>query len=416
MINRLVTTYREKLGPGLMFAAVAVGVSHLVQSTRAGATYGLTLTGLIVIACLVKYPAFRFASEYAAASGKPLLHAYERQGKWAMWIYIIGFPLDMFIATAAIVLVTSGIFKHIFHTNMNDIWLSFIILASCAGLLLSGRYKLFENITKIIVVLFSILAVITAMLALPELDWQNNDLTGEIVFDRPTLLFMIAIAGWMPTGVSVSMFQSFWVCEKARSLGRPVTTAEARFDFNLGYISTIILAFCFVLLGTALMYNAGIETNASPSGFAAQLIDMFTQVIGRWAQPLIALAALAVMVSTVLAGLDACPRIAESVVRRLSPATKISSKNFHLLFLGSQVIGSTLILVFFLKSFKTFIDFATSVAFLSAPVLAWFNHRAIFSDEIEPALQPGQIMYAWSILGIVIMLAVAAYYIFTKIS
>jgi hypothetical protein len=31
----------KRLGPGLLFAAAAIGVSHLVQSTRAGALYGL---------------------------------------------------------------------------------------------------------------------------------------------------------------------------------------------------------------------------------------------------------------------------------------------------------------------------------------------------------------------------------------
>ena len=30
----------EKIGPGLMFAGAAIGVSHLVQSTRAGAEFG----------------------------------------------------------------------------------------------------------------------------------------------------------------------------------------------------------------------------------------------------------------------------------------------------------------------------------------------------------------------------------------
>ena len=117
----MLRTYREKLGPGLMFAAVAVGVSHLVQSTRAGAAYGLSLAGLLVFACLVKYPAFRFATEYSASSGKTLLHAYEQQGRWALLVYLVGFPLDMFLATAVIALVTSGIFKNIFFVDINDI-------------------------------------------------------------------------------------------------------------------------------------------------------------------------------------------------------------------------------------------------------------------------------------------------------
>ncbi len=415
MINKILRTYREKLGPGLMFAAVAVGVSHLVQSTRAGANYGLSLAVLIVIACLIKYPTFRFATEYSANTGKTLLHAYERQGRWALLVYLIGFPLDMFVATAAIVLVTSGIFKNVFFIELNDIWLSFIILACCASLLVSGRYKLFEGITKMVVVLFSILTIITASLTLPELHRQTVDLTREVVFDQTTILFMIAIAGWMPTGISVSMFQSFWVCEKALTADSRITAADARFDFNLGYISTIILALCFMLMGAALMYNTGIVIQASPSGFAAQLIDMFAQVIGNWARPIIALAALAVMLSTTLGSLDACPRISAAILRQLMPSMKIDSRDLHLVILIVQVVGSTLILVFFMTSFKAFIDFATSVAFISAPVLAWLNHRAIYSSEIDAKLQPGNFMRLWSFAGIAVMLTVAGYYIIIKL-
>ncbi len=36
-----VSSILKKLGPGLLFAGAAIGVSHLVQSTKAGADFGL---------------------------------------------------------------------------------------------------------------------------------------------------------------------------------------------------------------------------------------------------------------------------------------------------------------------------------------------------------------------------------------
>ena len=39
----------QKLGPGLLFAGAAIGVSHLVQSTRAGADFGWGLLCTLVI-------------------------------------------------------------------------------------------------------------------------------------------------------------------------------------------------------------------------------------------------------------------------------------------------------------------------------------------------------------------------------
>ena len=71
-------------GPGLLFAGAAVGVSHLVQSTRAGATYGLAMIAVVILASVVKFPAFRFGPQYAAATGHSLLDGYRRQGRWTL--------------------------------------------------------------------------------------------------------------------------------------------------------------------------------------------------------------------------------------------------------------------------------------------------------------------------------------------
>ena len=57
-------------GPGLLWAGSAIGVSHLVQSTRAGATAGFALAGVIIFALILKYPFFEFGPRYAAATGE----------------------------------------------------------------------------------------------------------------------------------------------------------------------------------------------------------------------------------------------------------------------------------------------------------------------------------------------------------
>ena len=43
----------SKLGPGLLFAGAAIGVSHLVQSTRAGADYGWGLVWALLLLSLI---------------------------------------------------------------------------------------------------------------------------------------------------------------------------------------------------------------------------------------------------------------------------------------------------------------------------------------------------------------------------
>ncbi len=80
-------SFRKTLGPGLLFAGTAVGVSHLVQSTRAGAVAGFGFAGVILIALIFKYPFFEYGPRYAAATGQSLVEGYRRIGAWALWLY-----------------------------------------------------------------------------------------------------------------------------------------------------------------------------------------------------------------------------------------------------------------------------------------------------------------------------------------
>jgi Mn2+/Fe2+ NRAMP family transporter len=75
------SNFWKVLGPGIIWAGAAVGVSHLVQSTRAGAGFGFELVALVLAANLLKYPFFEFGPRYAIASGESLIHGYLRMGK-----------------------------------------------------------------------------------------------------------------------------------------------------------------------------------------------------------------------------------------------------------------------------------------------------------------------------------------------
>ena len=75
--------FRKVLGPGLLYAGTAVGVSHLVQPTRAGAMFNFDLVWILVLANILKYPFFEFGTRYAVATGKNLVDGYA-----AVYIYL----------------------------------------------------------------------------------------------------------------------------------------------------------------------------------------------------------------------------------------------------------------------------------------------------------------------------------------
>ncbi len=65
MIQRTIQ-FLSTLGPGLLYAGAAVGVSHLVMSTQAGAMYQFLFLLLIPLIHVVKYPFFKYGPQYTA--------------------------------------------------------------------------------------------------------------------------------------------------------------------------------------------------------------------------------------------------------------------------------------------------------------------------------------------------------------
>ncbi len=107
------------LGPGLLYAGAAVGVSHLVQSTRAGAAYGFDLVWILILANVIKYPFYEFAPRYAVSTGNDLIKGYYKTGKWSLIFFGLITISTMFAITAAVAMVTAGLVDHIFNLNMD---------------------------------------------------------------------------------------------------------------------------------------------------------------------------------------------------------------------------------------------------------------------------------------------------------
>jgi hypothetical protein len=124
-----------------MMAATAVGVSHLVYSTQSGADYGFSLVWVIVLIVMLKYPAFRFAVDYASATERSLVTAYSKISKIALAWLAAGFFVDMFIATGAISLVTAGLIISVFKIPLSGPQVAVGLMILSAVVLLNGHYE-----------------------------------------------------------------------------------------------------------------------------------------------------------------------------------------------------------------------------------------------------------------------------------
>ena len=412
----VVALWLGRLGPGLLFAATAVGVSHLVQSTRAGAEFGLTLLVLILFACLVKYPAFRFGAEYAALTGRTVLSGYERQGRWLLALILLATFIEGVGVVPAVTLVTVGLGMNLLGTQVDAIIATVATVFVASFVLLVGRYRVLENITRVFVALFAILTVLATVAAIAGIN-PGQPLAAPFEFNEANLFFSVSVAGWMPIGLGGSIFLSAWVIARAKTSGQPVSARVALFDFHVGYVTSLVLAFCFLVMGTVVLLGREVEMAGSSAVFAALFVGIFTEAIGQWTELVVGVAAITVMLSTVLAVVDGFPRVYANVVTKLARGAGVpSEERLYQGFLWFQIVTSGFVLYMLPRSFGAFIDFITALGFLTGPVVAFMNHRIMFCGEIPPDRQPPKWIRCWSVAGTTILAVIFPIYLYFRLT
>ena len=414
--TRVVALWLGRLGPGLLFAATAVGVSHLVQSTRAGAEFGLTLLVLILFACAIKYPAFRFGAEYAALTGRTVLSGYERQGRWLLALILLATFIEGVGVVPAVTLVTVGLGMNLLGTQVDTIIATVATVFVASIVLLVGRYRVLENITRVFVALFAILTVLATLAAIAGIN-PGQPLAAPFEFNESNLFFSVSVAGWMPIGLGGSIFLSAWVIARAKTSGQPVSARVALFDFHVGYVTSLVLAICFLIMGTVVLLGREVEMAGSSAVFAARFVGIFTEVIGQWTELVVGVAAITVMLSTVLAVVDGFPRVYANVVTKLAKGAGVpSQERLYQGFLWFQIVTSGFVLYVLPRSFGAFIDLITALGFLTGPVVAFMNHRIMFCGEIPPDRQPPKWIRCWSIAGTTILAVIFPIYLYFRLT
>jgi Mn2+/Fe2+ NRAMP family transporter len=133
-----------------MFAGVAIGVSHLVFSTQAGANYGLSVAWLI-----------------------------------------FGFVGDMFTAAAAVALVMAGLLISIFDLPLTGPQVAIGLMVVSALILVNGQYTRTERIVKFLVLAFSVFIVVATIASLPQIGAGERAVFAGLEPSRALVAFAI---------------------------------------------------------------------------------------------------------------------------------------------------------------------------------------------------------------------------------
>ncbi len=245
-----------------------------------------------------------------------------------------------------------------------------------------------------------------------------EDFQPSTIFEGAGLALMISLIGWMPSGMEASTMHSIWAVEKMRNTKYHPTLRESLFDFNLGYIFTTVLALIFLAIGALTVYGSGQSLDGNSTQFSNKLLDVFTSNLGKWSFPVMAIAAFSTIYGTLITAWDAFTRSFVRGLRTFKFTTiqqNLEQQRFlhrnYTIFLIIIGVGSFILFYFSARSMIKILEGATIVAFITAPIIAYLNLRAMRGEEVPITHRPSQKMIIFCYTGLVAMISFSIFYL-----
>jgi Mn2+/Fe2+ NRAMP family transporter len=403
---------RKALGPGILVACAAVGGSHLVWSTRAGAQFGWSLVWLVLLANLLKFPFFLFGQRYTSATGESLLAGYHRHGVVYVWIFLLINVLTGTINIAGVGMLSGALLAGYGITGASVQLLTVGLIVVCALFILFGHYNLLDGLAKVIIAFLAISTLAAVAFAIPSRSATLPGFDAPSPYNWASFAFIVSLLGWMPAPIDLSAWSSLWMFSRKEQTGHFATVRESAIDFYIGYVSTTILALLFVALGALVMFGTGESFSNKGIAFSHQFVDLYTATIGDWSYFLILSAAFVTMFSTTLTCVDGYPR---SLAACCALIGNLSLKRFvqiHRIWIVVSVVISAIVVSFFVKNLLQLLTFAALVSFLTSPVLAFINYKVMNGNNVAINNRPGPFLKYISWAGLAFFALMALGYLY----
>ena len=391
------TSKFSALGPGILMASAAVGGSHIIASTQAGAIYGWQLALIIILANVFKYPFFRFGVQYTLDSGNTLLEGYRQKGQLYLLVFFVLNVFATVINTAAVGLLCAAILTFVLPFPVPVPTLSLVVIASCVIILLFGKYRILDGLSKLIMIALTVTTVAAVAIALARNGMQGvapADYISPSPWNLSALAFIVALMGWMPAPIEISAINSMWVVAKRRLT--KVSYQDGIFDFNVGFIGTAILAIVFLALGALVQFGSPESVEMVGGKYIAQLINMYASTIGEWARGLIAFIAFMCMFGTTITVIDGYSRTNIESLRILFNKKENRASTLNIAITLASLSGLAVIF-YFNNAVGPMLKFAMIASFVSTPVFAWLNLSLVLKGEHK--VKGG--LYWLSIIGLI---------------
>ncbi|TMM41923.1 NRAMP family divalent metal transporter [Colwellia ponticola] len=401
----------QSLGPGIMMATAAVGGSHLVASTKAGAIFGWQLAALILLVNLLKYPFFRAGVTYTMGTGQSLVAGYAKMGRGYLGLFTLLTAISAVINTAALTLFSASLLGLFLPFELSLPILSAVVIIACLVILLRGHYQALDGLSKIIMAVLTLTTLIAVVMAANQVQALPTDFNPPSAWTIASIGFIVITMGWMPAPIEISCLTSLWLkrqCQQGK-----VTNKSALFDFNIGYTITALLAIVFLALGALVLHGKTDNLANSGIAFSHQLVGMYASAIGEWSRILISIIAFGCIFGSTITVIDGYARaLAEAKQQIKNPQHEGEPRHNSWMLLISACAMA--VILFFVSSLITMLNFAMVLAFMTTPIFASLNYWLVATTALPKELALSKKMKILSWVGLAYLFGFLAVFIWWK--
>lgn len=322
------------LGPGLIITASIVGSGELIATPAVASAPGIgfKLLWFILAGCIIKIFVQLELGRYAIATGQTTIEAMDTvpgprlRVSWLVWAWLLMFialPFQvagMYGAVAKMVTlgwggVGASAERLTVLRSWEWVWVVLIGIGTSV-LLASGRYRMVQNLSTAMVVLFTAFTVF----ALVTVQSTPYAITGANIaeglkFHLPDS-FTVAFAAFGIIGVGASelIYYPFWCLEKGYGGGTAVDRKSAEWleqargwvrvmkvDAWLSLVIYTGATVAFYLLGAAVLHGQGIVIGDNKGAVIDHLSEMYTKSYGEPGLLIFLLGGMCVLFSTIFA-------------------------------------------------------------------------------------------------------------------
>lgn len=383
----------NRIGPGIITAALVFGPGSLTVNTKLGAGYGYLLLWVVPVAMIFMMAYTRIATGLGISQGETLMQRIRvRYGSF--WAVVIG--LGIFAITASFQAgnaIGAGIaFAELSHTDFKP-WVVGFSLAAISLLFFKSFYRILEKIMIGLVVLMLFSFILTLVFTGPNLLDMLLGLIPTVPSGSELLVIALVASSFSIVG---AFYQAYLVQEKGWHIE---DTRNAMAESRNGIIILGLLSMLVMMCAAAVLFDREIQVNtASDLGLALEpLLGTATSwvfMIGFFAASFSSLIGNATIGGTILADTFQFGRNLSSWPVRVMIILVIS-------------MGS-LIAILFGRLPLELIVFAQAITIIIAPAAAWFLLRLDYEYQ-NLSLQKYVTHRLIAILGLVVLILLAIY-------